>query len=158
MKFGIKSQSFRGGFVLLEVILALAIFGLVSVGITRALQQIGEVAIRSGEELRIQRKLESWLTRYSKADFTDQDFKAALPIDEIAGDVFGETPDELDEMGVNFHAFVSEDLEMITLRDDQEIPLQSMYKIRIEATWGQFGQERLRSAETLRYESLYQNR
>ena len=63
MKLIFRSRRSRGGFVLLEVILALAIFGLVSVGITRALKQIGEVAVRSGEELRIQRKLESWLTR-----------------------------------------------------------------------------------------------
>ena len=47
--------------------------------------------MRSGEELRIQRKLESWLTRYSKADFRDQDFRSALPIEgEIAGQVFDE--------------------------------------------------------------------
>ena len=48
MKLRFKYRRLRGGFILLEVLLALAIFGLVSVGITRALKQIGEVAIRSG--------------------------------------------------------------------------------------------------------------
>ena len=165
MKLRFKSRRRRGGFILLEVLLALAIFGLVSVGITRALQQIGEVAIRSGEELRIQRKLESWLTRYSKADFRDQDFRSALPIEgEIAGEVFDEVSAYADEMGVDYYAYVEPLEEMYTLvvrepdGDEQESPLQNMYRIKIEAIWGDSDQERIRVAETIRYESLYQNR
>ena len=165
MKLRFKSRRLRGGFILLEVLLALAIFGLVSVGITRALQQIGEVAIRSGEELRIQRKLESWLTRYSKADFRDQDFRSALPIEgEIAGEFFDEVSAYADEMGVDYYAYVEPLEEMYTLvvrepdGDEQESPLQNMYRIKIEAIWGDSDQERIRVAETIRYESLYQNR
>lgn len=165
MKLRFKSRRLRGGFILLEVLLALAIFGLVSVGITRALQQIGEVAIRSGEELRIQRKLESWLTRYSKADFRDQDFRSALPIEgEIVGQVFDEVSAYADEMGVDYYAYVEPLEEMYTLvvrepdGDEQESPLQNMYRIKIEAIWGDSDQERIRVAETIRYESLYQNR
>ena len=165
MKLRFKYRRLRGGFILLEVLLALAIFGLVSVGITRALQQIGEVAIRSGEELRIQRKLESWLTRYSKADFRDQDFRSALPIEgEIAGQVFDEVSAYADEMGVDYYAYVEPLEEMYTLvvrepdGDEQESPLQNMYRIKIEAIWGDSDQERIRVAETIRYESLYQNR
>ena len=165
MKLRFKYRRLRGGFILLEVLLALAIFGLVSVGITRALQQIGEVAIRSGEELRIQRKLESWLTRYSKADFRDQDFRSALPIEgEIAGQVFDEVSAYADEMGVDYYAYVEplEDMYTLVVRepdgDEQESPLQNMYRIKIEAIWGDSDQERIRVAETIRYESLYQNR
>ena len=165
MKLRFKSRRLRGGFILLEVLLALAIFGLVSVGITRALQQIGEVAIRSGEELRIQRKLESWLTRYSKADFRDQDFRSALPIEgEIAGEVFDEVSVYADQMGVDYYAYVEplEDMYTLVVRepdgDEQESPLQNMYRIKIEAIWGDSDQERIRVAETIRYESLYQNR
>ena len=165
MKLKFKSRRQRGGFVLLEVILALAIFGLVSVGITRALKQIGEVAVRSGEELRIQLKLESWLTRYSKADFGDSNFKSALPIEgEIAGQVFDEVSAYADQMGVDYYAYVEPLEEMYTLvvrepdGDEQEQSLQNMYRIRIEAIWGDPDQERKRVAETIRYESLYQNR
>ncbi|MCH2026195.1 MAG: prepilin-type N-terminal cleavage/methylation domain-containing protein [Verrucomicrobiales bacterium] len=165
MKLIFKSRRSRGGFILLEVILALAIFGLVSVGITRALKQIGEVAVRSGEELRIQRKLESWLTRYSKADFRDQDFRSALPIEgEIAGAVFDEVSAYADQMGVDYYAYVEplEDMYTLVVRepdgDDREVPLGNMFRIRIEAIWGDSDQERIRVAETIRYESLYQNR
>ena len=148
-------------FVLLEVILALALFSMISVGITGALKQIGESAFLSGEELRVQRKLESWLTRYSKADFNDQEFRDALPIEEIAGEVFGEVP-EADEMGVDYYAIVEELEEMYTVRDTEdqqaEIKLNNMYRIRIEAIWGERDNPQQRVAETIRYASLYQNR
>jgi len=115
--------------------------------------------------LRIQRKLESWLTRYSKADFRDQDFRSALPIEgEIAGEVFDEVSAYADEMGVDYYAYVEPLEEMYTLvvrepdGDEQESPLQNMYRIKIEAIWGDSDQERIRVAETIRYESLYQNR
>lgn len=148
-------------FVLLEVILALALFSMISVGITGALKQIGESAFLSGEELRVQRKLESWLTRYSKADFNDQEFRDALPIEEIAGEVFGEVP-EADEMGVDYYAIVEELEEMYTVRDTEdqqaEIKLNNMYRIRIEAIWGERDSPQQRVAETIRYASLYQNR
>ena len=148
-------------FVLLEVILALALFSMISVGITGALKQIGESAFLSGEELRVQRKLESSLTRYSKADFNDQEFRDALPIEEIAGEVFGEVP-ETDEMGVDYYAIVEELEEMYTVRDTEdqqaEIKLNNMYRIRIEAIWGERDSPQQRVAETIRYASLYQNR
>ena len=148
-------------FVLLEVILALALFSMISVGITGALKQIGESAFLSGEELRVQRKLESWLIRYSKADFNDQEFRDALPIEEIAGEVFGEVP-ETDEMGVDYYAIVEELEEMYTVRDTEdqqaEIKLNNMYRIRIEAIWGERDSPQQRVAETIRYASLYQNR
>ena len=161
MKSTIHKESAVRAFVLLEVILALAIFSTISVGIAGALKQIGESAFRSGEELRVQRKLESWLTRYSKADFNDQEFRDALPIEEVAGEIFGEVS-EPDEMGVNYYAIVEELEEMYTIRDTEdeqaEIKLTNMYRVRIEAIWGDRDQPRERIAETIRYASLYQNR
>lgn len=161
MRSNQHSHTDTKAFVLLEVILALALFSMISVGITGALKQIGESAFLSGEELRVQRKLESWLTRYSKADFNDQEFRDALPIEEIAGEVFGEVP-ETDEMGVDYYAIVEELEEMYTVRDTEdqqaEIKLNNMYRIRIEAIWGERDSPQQRVAETIRYASLYQNR
>ena len=161
MKSNHHSSTNAKAFVLLEVILALALFSMISVGITGALKQIGESAFLSGEELRVQRKLESWLTRYSKADFNDQEFRDALPIEEVAGEIFGEVP-EADEMGVDYYAIVEELEEMYTVRDTEdqqaEIKLNNMYRIRIEAIWGERDNPQQRVAETIRYASLYQNR
>ena len=67
-------------------------------------------------------------------------------------------------MGVDYYAYVEPLEEMYTLvvrepdGDEQEAPLQNMFRIRIEAIWGDSDQERMRVAETIRYESLYQNR
>lgn len=161
MRSNQHSHTDTKAFVLLEVILALALFSMISVGITGALKQIGESAFLSGEELRVQRKLESWLTRYSKADFNDQEFRDALPIEEVAGEIFGEVP-EADEMGVDYYAIVEELEEMYTVRDTEdqqaEIKLNNMYRIRIEAIWGERDNPQQRVAETIRYASLYQNR
>jgi len=161
MKSNHHSYTDAKAFILLEVILALALFSMISVGITGALKQIGESAFLSGEELRVQRKLESWLTRYSKADFNDQEFRDALPIEEVAGEIFGEVP-EADEMGVDYYAIVEELEEMYTVRDSEdqqaEIKLNNMYRIRIEAIWGERDNPQQRVAETIRYASLYQNR
>lgn len=161
MKSNHHSSTDAKAFILLEVILALALFSMISVGITGALKQIGESAFLSGEELRVQRKLESWLTRYSKADFNDQEFRDALPIEEVAGEIFGEVP-EADEMGVDYYAIVEELEEMYTVRDTEdqqaEIKLNNMYRIRIEAIWGERDNPQQRVAETIRYASLYQNR
>ena len=65
-----KTNSKPRGFVLLEVILALALFSMISVGITGALKQIGESAFTSGEELRVQRKLCLLYTSPSPRDRT----------------------------------------------------------------------------------------
>ena len=161
MKSNHHSYTDAKAFILLEVILALALFSMISVGITGALKQIGESAFLSGEEIRVQRKLESWLTRYSKADFNDQEFRDALPIEEVAGEIFGEVP-EADEMGVDYYAIVEELEEMYTVRDSEdqqaEIKLNNMYRIRIEAIWGERDNPQQRVAETIRYASLYQNR
>ena len=161
MKSNHHSYTDAKAFILLEVILALALFSMISVGITGALKQIGESAFLSGEELRVQRKLESWLTRYSKADFNDQEFRDTLPIEEVAGEIFGEVP-EADEMGVDYYAIVEELEEMYTVRDTEdqqaEIKLNNMYRIRIEAIWGERDNPQQRVAETIRYASLYQNR
>lgn len=51
----------RGGFVLLEVVLALGLFALVAVGMTRALNQIAQTSKLSRMEARVLRVLESVL-------------------------------------------------------------------------------------------------
>lgn len=51
----------RGGFVLLEVVLALGLFALVAVGMTRALDRIAQTSKMSRMEARVLRVLESVL-------------------------------------------------------------------------------------------------
>lgn len=55
----------RGGFALLEVILALALFSIVAVGMTRALDQIAQTSKQSRQEAQVLRVLESVLAEVS---------------------------------------------------------------------------------------------
>ncbi len=62
---GIEGRE-RSGFILLESILALALFAIVAVGFTVAIQQVAFTANSSGESMRVQRMLETLLTEASK--------------------------------------------------------------------------------------------
>ena len=66
MQVEVKKIERRSGFILLESILALALFAIVAVGFTVAIQQVAFTANRSGESMRIQRVLETLLTEASK--------------------------------------------------------------------------------------------
>ena len=128
----------RRGFVLLESILALALFASIAVGFTTAIQQVGFAASRAGEQMRIQRMLETLLTEASKAT----EFE---PGEEGLG------PDHKDV----YYTRVIEELELINM-DEQ--PLNNMYRIAILAEWNDsVGNASSRVAELIRYEPLYQN-
>ena len=128
----------RGGFVLLEAILALALFASIAVGFTTAIQQVGNAAARAGEQMRIQRMLETLLTEASKAT----EFE---PGEEGLG------PDQKNV----YYTRIIEELELINM-DEQ--PLNNMYRIAILAEWeDSVGNQSSRVAELIRYEPLYQN-
>lgn len=128
----------RRGFVLLESILALALFSAIAVGFTTAIQQVGTAAARAGEQMRIQRMLETLLTEASKAT----EFE---PGEEGLG------PDHKDV----YYTRIIEELELENM-DGQ--PLNNMYRIAILAEWtDSLGNDSSRVAELVRYEPLYQN-
>ncbi len=124
-------------FILLEVILAIMLFGIASVGLTTALQQIGLGAVRSAEEMRMQRILETLLTEASKA--------AEFEPGEV-----GLGPDEKEV----YYTRVIEELELENM-DGQ--PLQRMFRVAIRAEWDDSRGGGERVAEMIRYEPLYQN-
>ena len=130
----------RAGFTILEVLLALAIFVSMAVGVTRALDMIVLSSVRSGEEVRMIRNLETLLTEASKAaQFEEGTLYLGA---ENEG-----TPDE-----VNYERVI-EELELENM-DGQ--PLQSMWRIAIIASFERRGELIERVAETYRYEPLYQ--
>jgi prepilin-type N-terminal cleavage/methylation domain-containing protein len=132
-----RSPARRAGFTLLEVLLALALFGTMMVGLTRALNMIALSSVRSGEEVRMIRNLETLLTEASKA----AQFEAG---EEYLGQ---------DESGVAYERIIEELVEMENM--DGQI-LQSMWRIAIVASYERNGEIVERVAETFRYEPLYQ--
>ena len=139
MRHTIQSRA-RSGFTILEVLLALAIFTSMAVGVTTALNMIAVGSVRSGEEVRMIRNLETLLTEASKAaQFEEGTLYLGA---ENEG-----TPDE-----VNYERVI-EELELENM-DGQ--PLQSMWRIAIIASFERRGELIERVAETYRYEPLYQ--
>jgi len=128
----------RSGFILLESILALALFAIVAVGFTVAIQQVAFTANRSGESMRIQRVLETLLTEASKVVRFEE-------VEEGLGQ---------DEKGVYYSKLI-EEVELLNM-DEQE--LQNMWRIAIIAEWEDVsGRSMQNVAEMIRYEPLYQN-
>lgn len=138
MKAAIHSpRSRRAGFVLLEVIMAMALFGIIGVALTRALDMIAENAIQSRKEVKMLRTLESYLTEASKA----------VEFEE------GVEPLEEDENGV----FYEREIAILEMENMDGQILDRMWHIIIRASWERGGQEMQEIAETYRYEPMYQN-
>lgn len=125
------------GFTLVEVLLAMALFGLVMASLVQALALVSKAAVRNGDEVRIVRNLETLLTEASKASRLE------------------ERDEFLDEVDGIAYELVVEEMTEIYNMDEQ--PLQGMWRIAVTATFERNGELIERVAETFRYEPLYQN-
>ncbi|MFN0078674.1 MAG: type II secretion system protein J [Prosthecobacter sp.] len=120
------------GFALLEVILALALFALVSVGMTQAIEGIAKTSNDSRREAQVLRVLESVLAEVAH----QPEFKATSV-------TFNPTADGID---------ASATIEKVKLITKDKVELDHMFRIRAEA-WITDGRTRRmkRSMETYVY-------
>lgn len=125
------------GFLLFEVILALAVFGIAATGFAVALHKMADVAVVAQSEMRITRILESALDEAMSVP-TLQEGTTSVRLAE--GDIDIDTKIELMQ-------------EELKNEDGQN--LQEMYRITVIAHWYDTAQQE-RSAETWRYARLYQ--
>ena len=127
----------RRGFLLLEMVLALAVFGMAATGFVVALHRMAAAASLAQSELRITRILDSAL-----------DETLSLPLLEE-----GETNTTVGDTGIELDTTIEliEDME----NEDGEI-LQEMYRIEIRARWFANRQWQERIVETWRYGRMYQ--
>lgn len=127
----------RRGFLLLEVVLALAVFGLAATGFAVALNRMAETAAAAQRELRITRVLESTLDEY-----------LSLPTLEE-----GLTSFRLEDAGIDLDT----EIEILdALENENGQLLQEMFRITVTAIWFDRGSWQERSVETWRYGRLYQ--
>jgi hypothetical protein len=131
-----KRRRFRG-FLLLEVVLALAVFAAAGVSFAVIFRQMAQAAALTQAELRITRILDSAL-----------DETLSLPVLEegTLEDTVGDS-----------------DIQMVTtieILDEMETEegqmLQEMFLITVTARWYEMGEWKERSAETWRYGRMYQ--
>jgi len=127
------------GFLLLEMVLALAVFGIAATGFAVALHRMADAAALAQSEMRITRILESAL-----------DETLSLPVLEE-----GETESEIGEPGneIKFNTLI-ELLDEMENEDGQL--LQEMYRIEVTAKWFEKGEWQERTVETWRYGRMYQ--
>ena len=125
------------GFLLLEVILALAVFSAAATGFAVALHQMAKAAGLAQSELRITRILDSAL-----------DETLSLPVLE-EGTTTAQVAKSNIEMATNITILQN-------LENQDGAPLQEMYLITVTARWYESGEWKERSAETWRYGRMYQ--
>jgi type II secretory pathway pseudopilin PulG len=127
----------KSGFLLLEMVLALAVFGMAATGFTVALNRMAATASLAQSELRITRILDSALEE-----------TLSQPTIEEGSDTI-----EIGETGVELETTI-ERIEDLLNEEGQQ--LQDMFRIRITAKWVENGRTQERSAETWRYGMMYQ--
>ena len=125
------------GFLLLEVLLALMVFGIAATGFTVALKQMAIAADAAQRELHITRILESALDEaLSVPTLEEGTTTAVVPDTDIEIDTTIELLKELE----------SEEGQL----------LQEMYRVNVTAHWFSDNAWQERSAETWRYGRMYQ--
>lgn len=124
-------------FLLLEVVLALAVFSMAATGFVVALQRMSQTASQAQMELRTTRILESELNE-----------TLSLPVLEP-----GETTRSLEGEDIELLVQI-EPLEGLQNQDGAD--LQEMFLIRITARWYENAVWQKRQVETWRYGRLYQ--
>ncbi|MCB1275818.1 hypothetical protein [Prosthecobacter sp.] len=127
-----RTISHASGFALFEIILALALFSLVAVSMTRAVEEIAKTSTSARQEAQVLRVLESVLAEVSH----QPEFKAA----NVS---FAPTADGID---------ASATIEKVKLITKDKVELDHMFRIRAEA-WITDGRTRRmkRSMETYVY-------
>lgn len=123
--------------ILMELVVAIAIFGMVALGLMRALAIGAETAVVGQLELRMLLRLQSTLTEYSKTQ----------RIEEL------DRTEDPDELGVVIRTRV-EKMDKLENADGQI--LQDMFHIIVTAEYDNFGTKGEMMADTFRYSKLYQ--
>ncbi|MES2474878.1 MAG: type II secretion system protein [Verrucomicrobiota bacterium] len=133
----LSAQPIRRGFLLLEMVLALGVFGIAATGFAVALKRMAQAAQLAQSELRITRILDSALEE-----------TLSLPVLEE-----GETNASVGDTGIELDTTISllEDLET-----EEGQPLAEMYRIEILARWYENGAWQERAVDTWRYGRMYQ--
>ncbi|MBC8127273.1 MAG: type II secretion system protein [Gloeobacteraceae cyanobacterium ES-bin-144] len=129
----------RRGFLLLEMVLALTVFGIGATGFVVALHRMAATANLAQSELRITRLLDSALDEALSVPVLEEGENSVVIGDPGSEVEFETTIKLLDD-----------------LRNEEDQVLQEMYSIEVKAKWFENGAWRDRSVDTWRYGRMYQ--
>jgi len=137
LKVEFSKRRTKKGFLLLEVVLALAVFAIACTGLTVAFHRMAGAANLAQSELRITRILDSALTEQLSMPMLEEGV-TQIPVE-----------------GTDIELVV--EIEPIEDMENQEGEiLQQMFHIKVIANWYENGAWQERSAETWRYNPMYQ--
>lgn len=135
------SRSGRGGFLLLEVVLAMGVFAMAATAFAVALHKTADAASLAKERLMITRILDSALTEALSQPVLEETVYSAVLDEKIGGQ-----PVDVDTR--------IEVMPEMPNKDGQF--LQQMFRIEVSAHWYEHGVWKEEVAETWRYGRLYQ--
>ncbi|MGI8603138.1 MAG: type IV pilus modification PilV family protein [Verrucomicrobiales bacterium] len=148
MKPTVHRSQREAGVLLIEVLLAVMLFGLAALGLMKALNAASQAANASKMDLRMLATLQSTLTQYSRTTRVEETQRPIVS--------------EPDELGVWTETVIREMNEKNgELLQTDESPqggrqqLQQMFHIIVTAYWEADGQKGEMSADTYRYAPLY---
>ena len=130
-------HSTRRGFLLLEMVLALAVFGIAATGFAVALRKMAQAASLAQEELRITRILDSALDEAISPPNLEE----------------GETTAPVGETGIELKTTVK---LLEELQNEEGQVLNEMFLIQVQARWYENRTWKDRSVETWRNGRMYQ--
>lgn len=129
------------GFLLMDVILALAIFTIAATAFTVALSRLSDAAMLSQRRMKVNRILDSALTEALSTPVLEEGVETVSLRETIAGNMV-----EIDTLVEPMPEMENEDGRF----------LQQMYRIEVSAHWFENGEGQEETAETWRYGRLYQ--
>ena len=128
------------GFLLLEVVLALGVFGIAATGFAVALHRTADLAALTQRELKTTRLLQSALAE-------------AMSYPVLEEGVTTVAVEEMSEQGME----IATTIELLPEMENEDGQLlQEMYRIEVAARWFENGVPQEQIAETWRYSRLYQ--
>ncbi len=140
MKLNPDPRRPRRGFLLLEVLLALGVFGIAATGFAIALDRTADLAALAQRKVKITRLLESALAEAMSYPVLEEGVTSVAVEEMVEADLTIDTTIEL--------------LPEIENEDGQL--LQEMYRIEVRAIWWDNAERQEQIAETWRYSRLYQ--
>ena len=140
MKLNPDPRRPRRGFLLLEVLLALGVFGIAATGFAIALDRTADLAALAQRKVKITRLLESALAEAMSYPVLEEGVTSVAVEEMVEADLTIDTTIEL--------------LPEIENEDGQL--LQEMYRIEVRAIWWDNAERQEQVAETWRYSRLYQ--
>lgn len=125
-----------GGWLLMEVVIALGIFSAAVVSFIVTLNQVAELSLLTRQETMVSRLIEGALME-------------ALTVPEIKEEKYEYQLDETDMV-------ITVDTSPITLVNKDQSQLEDMWLVKVTARWMQSGEPCEETVETWRYGKLYQ--